>query len=72
MFKTLISVASLLVGALTVLPAFADADSEALVKKIGTDVIDAAKADKSIQAGDVNRVITLVDAKVLHMSTSRP
>ena len=65
MFKTLISTASLLIGALTVLPAFANADSEALVKKIGSEVIDAAKADKSIQSGDIKGVITLVDAKVL-------
>ena len=52
-------------GALTVAPAYADAQAEALVKRIGTEVIDAAKADKSIQAGDVKGVITLVDAKVL-------
>ena len=65
MFKTWISAATLMAGALTVAPAYADAQAEALVKRIGTEVIDAAKADKSIQAGDVKGVITLVDAKVL-------
>jgi phospholipid transport system substrate-binding protein len=63
--KKLLSVATLMVASFAALPAFADAEAEALVKKIGTEVIDAAKADKSIQTGDVNRVITLVDAKVL-------
>jgi phospholipid transport system substrate-binding protein len=63
--KNLISLTTLLVASFAALPAFADAESEALVKRIGTEVIDAAKADKSVQAGDVNRVISLVDAKVL-------
>ena len=65
MLKTFISAAAFVAGALSMTPAFADKEAEALVKTIGTEVIDAAKADKSIQAGDVNRVITLVDAKVL-------
>jgi phospholipid transport system substrate-binding protein len=38
---------------------------DALVKQISTEVLDAAKADKAIQAGDVNKVIALVDAKVM-------
>lgn len=33
--------------------------------RISTDVIDAVKADKAIQSGDVARIITLVDAKVM-------
>ena len=63
--NTWITTAALTLGVLTMAPAHADKDAEALVKRIGSEVIDAAKADKSIQAGDVNRVITLVDAKVL-------
>lgn len=63
--NTWITTAALTLGVLAMTPAFADKDAEALVKRIGSEVIDAAKADKSIQAGDVNRVITLVDAKVL-------
>lgn len=38
---------------------------DALVKKISGEVIDTAKTDKAIQAGDVNRVIALVDSKVM-------
>lgn len=46
-------------------PAWADKDAEALIKRIASDVIDTAKADKAIQGGDVSRIITLVDAKVM-------
>ena len=38
---------------------------DALVRQLSTEVIDAARADKSIQAGDVDKVIALVDAKVM-------
>ena len=38
---------------------------DALVVRISTEVLDAVKADKSIQAGDVQKVIVLVDAKVM-------
>jgi phospholipid transport system substrate-binding protein len=43
----------------------ADATPDALIKQIAVDVIDTAKADKSIQSGDVNSVIKLVDSKVM-------
>ena len=38
---------------------------DAFVRQISTEVIDAVKADKAIQAGDVNRIRGLVDAKVM-------
>ena len=38
---------------------------EVLIKEVSTDVLDAVKADKSIQAGDVAKVSALVDAKVM-------
>jgi phospholipid transport system substrate-binding protein len=38
---------------------------DALIKEVSTDVLDAVKADKSIQAGDVQKVVMLVDAKVM-------
>ena len=38
---------------------------EALIKEVSTDVLDAVKADKTIQSGDVRKVIVLVDQKVL-------
>jgi phospholipid transport system substrate-binding protein len=38
---------------------------DALIKQLSNEVIDAVKSDKAIQAGDVSRIITLVDAKVM-------
>ena len=38
---------------------------DALVKRISQDVIDTAKSDKGIQAGDINRVNQLVETKIL-------
>lgn len=38
---------------------------DAFVMRISTDVIDAVKADKAVQAGDVARIVALVDAKVM-------
>jgi phospholipid transport system substrate-binding protein len=38
---------------------------DALVKRVSTDVLDSVKADPSIQAGDVDRIVALVDDKIL-------
>ena len=38
---------------------------DALIKQVSTDVLEAVKADKSIKQGDVQKVITLVDTKVM-------
>jgi len=38
---------------------------DALIKEVSTDVLDTVKADNSIRAGDVQKVIALVDAKVM-------
>ena len=38
---------------------------EVLIKEVSTDVLDAVKADKTIQAGDIRKVTALVDQKVL-------
>lgn len=38
---------------------------DVLIKEVSTDVLDAVKADKSIQAGDVQKIIGLVDQKVM-------
>jgi phospholipid transport system substrate-binding protein len=37
---------------------------DVFIKEVSTDVLDAVKADKSIQAGDIRKVIALVDQKV--------
>ena len=47
-------------------PAMAqDEAPDALVKRISSDVLASVKADPAIQAGDVNRIVALVDAKIL-------
>ena len=38
---------------------------DALIKEVSSDVLDSVKADKTIQAGDIRKVIALVDQKVL-------
>ena len=38
---------------------------DALIKEVSSDVLDAVKADKTIQSGDVRKVSMLVDQKVL-------
>jgi phospholipid transport system substrate-binding protein len=43
----------------------ADTAPDAFERTISNDVLDTAKADKSIQAGDIARIITLVDTKVM-------
>jgi phospholipid transport system substrate-binding protein len=46
-------------------PARADTAPDELIRQVSTEVIDTVKADKAIQAGDVSRILTLVDAKVM-------
>jgi phospholipid transport system substrate-binding protein len=46
-------------------PASAQTAPEELIRKVSTEVLDAVKADKAIQGGDVSRVLTLVDEKVM-------
>ena len=57
--------AALALAALSGLAAAAEEAPDALVMRISGEVIEAAKADKSIQAGDVQKIIVLVDAKVM-------
>lgn len=38
---------------------------DALIKEVSTDVLNALRADKSIKQGDVQKVILLVDQKVM-------
>lgn len=47
------------------LPAAAAEAPDALVKRIATEVMDAIKADPAIQAGDTNKIIALVDSKIM-------
>jgi phospholipid transport system substrate-binding protein len=43
----------------------ADEAPDALIKRLSADVLASIKSDKSIQAGEVNRIIALVDAKIM-------
>jgi len=63
--KQLLSVSSLLLALVATAPAQAQTTPDALVRQISVDVIETAKADKQIQAGDISRIISLVDSKVL-------
>ena len=64
--RSTLAVAVALAAVATPLMAQATANTpEALVRQISVDVIDTAKKDAAIQAGDVNRIIALVDSKVL-------
>jgi phospholipid transport system substrate-binding protein len=54
-------------GAIAAAPAAPAAGEapDALVKRISQDVIDTAKNDKAIQAGDTKKVVQLVETKIL-------
>ena len=43
----------------------ADEAPDALIKRISTDVLDNIKADKAVQGGDMSRVISLVDTRIM-------
>lgn len=50
----------------------ADKAPDALIKDLSTGVLEAVKADKSIQAGDVQKVIALVETRVMpHVNFQR-
>jgi phospholipid transport system substrate-binding protein len=50
----------------------ADRTPDVLIKEVSTNVLESVKADKSIQAGDVQKVITLVETKVMpHVNFQR-
>jgi phospholipid transport system substrate-binding protein len=43
----------------------ADEAPDALVKRLSTDVLDTIKADKTLQTGDVSKIMRLVDGKIM-------
>jgi phospholipid transport system substrate-binding protein len=38
---------------------------DVLIKRLSTEVLDTIRSDKAIQAGDTNKVIALVDSKIM-------
>ena len=52
--------------------AMAQSTPDALIKQVSTEVIDTIKGDKTLQSGDVSKIISLVDAKVMpHVNFQR-
>jgi phospholipid transport system substrate-binding protein len=43
----------------------ADEAPDAMIKRLSDEVLDAIKADKSIKAGDITKILALVDSKVM-------
>lgn len=43
----------------------ADEAPDALIKRVSVEVLDSIKADKSVQAGDMTKVLSLVDSKIM-------
>ena len=66
---------ALLAGGAMVLPTSvlaADLGPQAMVEKVAGDILSAIKADKSVQGGDVNRIMALVDSRVMpHVNFER-
>jgi phospholipid transport system substrate-binding protein len=43
----------------------ADEPADAFIKRVSSDILDSIKADKSIHSGDTNKIIALVDQRVM-------
>ena len=50
----------------------ADEAPDALIKRVSIEVLDNIKADKAVQAGDMTKVLSLVDSKIMpHVNFTR-
>lgn len=64
--KKLVRVVALLGASAIASSAMAQAEApDALVRRVSSDVLATVKADPSIQAGDVDRIVALVNDKIL-------
>ena len=43
----------------------ADESADVFIKRVSSDILDTIKADKSIRSGDVNKIMVLVDQRVM-------
>jgi len=67
-FARVLMAGALLVGSvigLAPLARAADEAPDALVKRLTVDVLQQLKTDKSIKAGDINKIMQLVDTKIM-------
>lgn len=65
MFKNLIALTAAVVLSVAASASHAQATADTLVRQISVEVIEAAKTDKAIQAGDLSRIQSLVETKVM-------
>jgi phospholipid transport system substrate-binding protein len=72
-FNRVLAVLAVSASSLLVLPAHANEEApDALIKRVSNEVLDQIKSDKSLQSGDVSRIVTLVDTKILpHVNFQR-
>jgi len=66
--RTLGQLAALLIGSVMLSAPVvhaADEAPDALIKRLSADVLDKIKADKTVQAGDMTRVMALVDSQIM-------
>jgi phospholipid transport system substrate-binding protein len=57
---------ALLAAVFAALPAHAaDEAPDAMIRRLSVEVLEAIKSDQAVQSGDFNRVIALVDAKIM-------
>lgn len=54
-----------LAGLLPLAATAADEAPDALIKRLSTEILDKIKSDKSIKAGDMTRIVALVDSEVM-------
>jgi phospholipid transport system substrate-binding protein len=54
-----------LLGGMAPMAYAADEAPDAMIKRLSDEVLAAIKADKSILAGDTNKIIALVDSKIM-------
>lgn len=58
--------AMLVLAATLPLSAFAaDEAPDALIKRLSVDVLETIKTDKAMQSGDINKIMALVDSKIM-------
>ncbi|MCX2861366.1 ABC transporter substrate-binding protein [Paucibacter sp. PLA-PC-4] len=73
LMRTLLALGLAAASALPLVARAADASAaDTLIRQLSLETIEAVKADKAIQAGDVQKIIALVDAKVMpHINFQR-